>query len=39
MQLDNQLQTKILTIYYLTKELTKKSSQNVKSIDLLDITR
>lgn len=36
-QLENQLQKKILTIDYLTDQLTSKSRQLVSTIDLLDI--
>jgi ABC-type phosphate transport system auxiliary subunit len=36
-QLENHLQKKTLTIDYLTEQLTSKTSQQVFSIDLLDI--
>jgi len=36
-QLENQLQKKILTIDYLTEQLTYKANNQIVSVDLLDI--
>ena len=36
-QLENTLQTKLLTIDYLTMQLTQKENQNKPCVDLLDI--